>query len=128
MMENIKKQWIMGLGITMLMGLANTTMLHGMEPEQKQLGPIKEFEMYINNLPKELRQYILSFSDAIIFLSQQPITLAGHTRSISSVAIGDGIVVTMSEDNTAKIWDIKSGQLLHTLAGPNGHTRGVSSV
>ena len=42
-----------------------------------------------------------------------------NLRSIRSVAIGDGKVVTGTQDRTAKIWDLQTGQCLHTLTGHN---------
>jgi hypothetical protein len=129
-MMNAKKKtvakWIVRLSVVMLMGIANTA-VYGMEQQLGPIkeGPIKELEMRLNALPPEVRQHILSFSAAIIFLSQQPITLAGHAGTINSVAVGDGVVVTGSDDNTAKIWDIQSGALLRTLTG---HTGVINSV
>ena len=54
-------------------------------------------------------------------------TLAGHTSEISSANLSsDGRrIVTGSSDNTAKIWDASSGELLHNLAG---HTSRVWSA
>jgi WD40 repeat protein len=51
----------------------------------------------------------------------------GHRDSINSLAITpDGSrLITGSSDSTAKIWDIATGTLLHTLIG---HTSGISSV
>jgi WD40 repeat protein len=37
-------------------------------------------------------------------------------------------IVSASRDHTIKIWDLKSGNCLYTLAGPNGHTDPVTSV
>jgi len=90
-------------------------------PEQHKEEKVSQicFEKW---LPKELQQQIvssfyeaISFHDVIKFLGLQPITLVGHTRAVTSVAIAGDKVVTGSYDNTAKIWDINTGQLLHRL-------------
>jgi WD40 repeat protein len=51
---------------------------------------------------------------------------AGH-RAISSVAISpDGsLIATASRDGTARIWDLKTGRVLHTLVG---HRAAVTSI
>ena len=130
--KNIQNKWFISLCIAMLMGLANMTMLHGMEPEQKQLGPIKEFEMLLNTLPQDVRQHILSFSDAIMFLSQQPITLAKYTGMVTEdrvyfIAIVNDKVVTASSDNTVKIWNIQNGRLLSTFTDPTDRITSVET-
>ena len=53
--------------------------------------------------------------------------LSGHTGSVDSAAFSpDGkLVVTASDDGTARIWDVASGRSLHTLSG---HTDYVDSV
>ena len=157
-MITVKKQWFIGLGIAMLISL-NCLVTHGMEPlypagrpKEKQSTGIfnyirsspmelqdkilEDANVYLRLLPEELQQHILSFSDAIVFLSQQPIaTLVGHTGVVRAVAVvGDptllklgraGKVVTESDDHTAKIWDLNTGALLNTLVG---HTGGVWAV
>lgn len=55
-------------------------------------------------------------------------TIPGHLRfSVTSVAISpDGqILVSGSNDNTIKIWNMHTGKSLHTLSG---HSRGVNSI
>ncbi len=53
--------------------------------------------------------------------------VTGHTNSINSIAISSDnkTVVTGSSDGTAKIWNINSGELQHTLTG---HTYRINSV
>ncbi|MFO0849883.1 MAG: serine/threonine-protein kinase [Gemmataceae bacterium] len=55
------------------------------------------------------------------------VTLNGHTSAVWSAAISpDGTrIVTGSADDTAKVWDAKSGAELLTL---KGHTKGVRSA
>ena len=50
----------------------------------------------------------------------------GHTNGIRSVAISpDGSkVVTGSDDNTAKIWNMADGSWIADLSGRHGHTDG----
>ena len=54
-------------------------------------------------------------------------TLTGHSNSVNSVAISpDGqILVSGSDDNTIKIWQLSTGQELRTLTG---HSDSVNSV
>ena len=54
----------------------------------------------------------------------------GHTEAINSVAISpDGSkVVTGSNDNTAKIWNMADGSWIADLSGLHGHTVGIDSV
>jgi WD40 repeat protein len=54
-------------------------------------------------------------------------TLAGHTRSVRSVAFSrDGTqVVSGSDDKTVRLWDAATGAARQTLAG---HTKPVESV
>jgi WD40 repeat protein len=54
-------------------------------------------------------------------------SLEGHTGPVMSVTVtGDGQhVVSGSEDNTVKVWDLSSGRLLRSL---EGHTGKVTSV
>ncbi len=60
---------------------------------------------YINHLPE--------FSEK---------TLGGHVKAIKSARFNpQGTkIVTASRDNTAKIWDVKMGALIHTLTGHTG--------
>jgi len=53
--------------------------------------------------------------------------LTGHTNTICGVAFSpDNLkIVSGSRDNSIKIWDAHTGQLLNTL---NSHTNDVNSV
>ena len=51
--------------------------------------------------------------------------LEGHTNAVWSVAIKDNIIISGSDDETIKIWDINSGKCIKTL---EGHTDWVKSV
>lgn len=55
-------------------------------------------------------------------------TLTGHTNSVWAVAIsGDGqTLVSGSEDNTIKVWNLKTGQLNQTLTGHSDTVRSVA--
>ncbi|MFH2141693.1 MAG: caspase family protein [Bacteroidota bacterium] len=76
---------------------------------------------------------LILFFSAIIFSSfavGQDIKLGlpvGHTEKINSISYSpDGkIIVTCSNDHTAKIWDAKTGKLLYSL---EGHSDIVNSV
>src|SRR5262245_45111116 len=53
-------------------------------------------------------------------------TLNGHTDSVASVApLGNRLLASGSRDQTSRIWNTESGELLHTLLG---HTHSVLSV
>jgi WD40 repeat protein len=56
-------------------------------------------------------------------------TLNGHTAAVTSVAFSpdpeSSRVITGSQDNTAKLWDAKTGKEILSLPG---HTQEVTSV
>ena len=54
-------------------------------------------------------------------------TLEGHTNSVTAVVLmPDGCrAISGSADHTLRMWDLKSGQLVRTLAG---HTDWVTAV
>jgi len=54
--------------------------------------------------------------------------LRGHNREVNSVSFSpDGKrVLTGSSDGTAKIWDSKTGKLIHTLSGHDGYVKSAS--
>ena len=51
--------------------------------------------------------------------------LTGHTDSIISVAVAGNIAITGSSDNTAKVWNLTTGECIYTL---EGHKDGLLSV
>ena len=55
-------------------------------------------------------------------------SLEGHTQSVRAVAVTpDGrLIVSGSDDNTIKVWDMKSGHLLHSLEGHKNRVTGVA--
>jgi len=54
-------------------------------------------------------------------------SLKGHTAPITAIAVSnDGkFLITSSRDNTARIWDRESGELIHTL---EGHEKAVEGA
>ncbi len=46
--------------------------------------------------------------------------LKGHSQSVRSVAWTGTLIAAGSEDKTARLWDARTGALLHTLAGHEG--------
>ena len=54
-------------------------------------------------------------------------TLTGHSKRVRSIAMTpDGqLIASGSEDNTIKLWNLRTGQLLRTLTG---HSEGIRSV
>jgi WD40 repeat protein len=106
--------------VAMFIGLfVNSTISHAMEKETT------EIFSNLSSLPTEVRAQILLQNPAIKFLNKQPITFKGHNDPINSMATTKDKLITGSGDKTAKIWDINSTQLLHTL---KGHTDEIWSV
>jgi len=53
-------------------------------------------------------------------------TLTGHTSDANALTVlSDGSLVSGSNDNTIKIWDVKNGQTIKTLTG---HTNSVRAL
>ena len=77
----------------------------------------KAAEIWPDEAAKSALQQALSYGRA----------LAGHTGTVFSAAFSpDGkMVVTASNDNTARLWRASTGTLLHTLVG---HTGAVNSA
>lgn len=48
--------------------------------------------------------------------------LKGHTNGVMALQFDDEVLITGSYDATAKVWDIKTGEVLRTLTG---HTAGI---
>ena len=63
--------------------------------------------------------------------------LIGHQRGVSGVAYADGYILTTSTDDTARVWDATTGQLLQVdhdvtapglpSVGPDGHASAESN-
>jgi WD40 repeat protein len=55
--------------------------------------------------------------------------LRGHTRSIEAVAVlGNGLVVSGSEDQTVRVWDLETGVMVHVLEGHEGSVKDVAAL
>ncbi len=57
-------------------------------------------------------------------------TLTGHTDKITAVALSaDGrVAVSESYDKTLRVWDVESGERLHTLQGNSGQHRNIMAL
>ncbi|HEY9606173.1 MAG TPA: serine/threonine-protein kinase [Allocoleopsis sp.] len=55
-------------------------------------------------------------------------TLTGHSKMVRAIAISpDGqLIASGSEDNTIKVWNLRTGKLLRTLTGHSGGIRSVA--
>ena len=67
-------------------------------------------------------------ADASGNLSAVVAVLRGHTSGIRSVAFSDDgqLLASGSNDNTVRIWDVASGQLIKALRGHGGRVRAVA--
>ncbi|MDM8559021.1 RT0821/Lpp0805 family surface protein [Candidatus Parabeggiatoa sp. HSG14] len=87
-----------------------------------------------------IREYAVSKDKQILMLTQPyPLVLRGHKDFVRSVAFSpDGqTLATSSQDKTARLWQVSSGKLLHTLRhtssvwsaafSPNGQTLATTS-
>jgi len=52
--------------------------------------------------------------------------LAGHKGMVFGVALRDDTVVTCGQDQTAKMWSVRTGELLRTLRGHTNWIKGVA--
>lgn len=50
-------------------------------------------------------------------------TLTGHQSLTSGMELRDNILVSGNADSTVRVWDIRTGQCLHTLQGERGRER-----
>ncbi|MEQ2218118.1 hypothetical protein XENOCAPTIV_029698, partial [Xenoophorus captivus] len=55
-------------------------------------------------------------------------TLTGHQSLTSGMELRDNILVSGNADSTVRVWDIRTGQCLHTLQGPNKHQSAVTCL
>ncbi len=86
------------------------------------LRPVKKVSPTVNK--SQLALGTPNLADAKVSVRQ---TLTGHTNSVWAVVISpDGqTIASGSEDDTIKIWNLKTGQLLRSLSG---HTDTIRSV
>ena len=86
-------------------------------------------DSYLHLLPDELNNqiacYTLCGNNPEVYADCICKVLKGHTALITSVCCTNDKIITASVDKTARIWDLKTGTLLHTL---QGHTDVISSV
>lgn len=68
---------------------------------------------------KVFTSHAIQVSESSVSASVSPILLAGHECSVSFAKFSlDGTqVVTVSDDNTARIWEVSTGTILSVLAG-----------
>lgn len=55
--------------------------------------------------------------------ADETLTLRGHSRQITAIALSPDQtqIASASRDNSARLWDLASGKLLHELLGHTGH-------
>src|ERR1044072_629146 len=86
-------------------------------------------DSYLHLLPDELNNqiacYTLCGNNPEVYADCMCKVLKGHTALITSVCCTNDKIITASVDKTARIWDLKTGTLLHTL---QGHTDRITSV
>ncbi len=125
-MNNIHNKWIIRLSIIILTSLISPTMSYGMkrprEEGNKELH--EEFKLLIPEVQQNIQNFMLH--NAIIFLAKYPIILNGITK----IKISGNKIVTVSTDDSAKIWSIEDRQLklLQTINGLDGNPARVTSI
>ena len=64
---------------------------------------------------------------AVNLKTNKSLLLSGHNGYITSIAVDDtkSMILTGSEDNTVKLWDLQSGKLIHTYVGHQGKINSV---
>jgi WD40 repeat protein len=72
---------------------------------------------WLLNLGRRLRGLIPDHATAI---------LKGHTGPLTAVAAADGTVVSAGEDQSLRVWDLRSGRCLDTLRGSLARIDGVA--
>ena len=120
----------MNFAIALLILLGSSVPLHAMEMDvEEQDLELSQAAQIMDHLPPELRREILVADirhrgERLQGCSQ---ALRGQTVGVRSVCYSPdgGQIASGSGDNTVRLWDRKSGVLLHTLAD---HTGGVLSV
>jgi WD40 repeat protein len=120
----VQNKLSIGLAIVMLIGFVCPMILRGMEEQEDELS------MYFKQLPKELQletRRLQLMRNAVMFLgfSQPLYTHKAHIKRIDSVAISSDKAATGSWDETAKIWDLRTGQLIRALRC-NGYVTAVA--
>jgi len=82
---------------------------------------IGQAEALLWDTPRELRGW--EWGRLMRACHQELLTLRGHLESVTSVALSrDGQwLATGSQDNTAKVWDVESGEEVITLKGHSSH-------
>ena len=91
---------------------------------------LPEEELSFNSIPQEVRQYIMYLALKENFSFKCYKTLLEHTKLIFSVAFSPSgkLFATASFDGTARLWDTKTGQCIHTLKGHSDHCGCVTAV
>ncbi|XP_056432214.1 F-box/WD repeat-containing protein 7-like [Gadus chalcogrammus] len=54
--------------------------------------------------------------------------LTGHQSLTSGMELRDNLLVSGNADSTVRVWDVRTGQCLHTLQGPNRHQSAVTCL
>lgn len=89
--------------------------------------PAKALKLAIQAVEMDETPDTVAVLQAAITSSRLWKSLKGHTATLTAIVVSnDGkFLITSSRDNTARIWDRESGQLIHILAG---HEKAVESA